>query len=62
MNIPDDDIIGDTVTMTVTKARVVIDTAAVPDELLEAFDEAQGPVFAGEKKSTFVIIEIVPDA
>jgi hypothetical protein len=53
MNIPDDDI-AQVISLTVTEARDLDDVTI----LLEAIDEAQADVFTGEKKVSYVVIEI----
>lgn len=56
MNIHDDDI-GAHITLTVGVAREI---NCDNDELMNALDEAQAPVFGGERKRSFVIVEIIP--
>lgn len=48
------------VTMSVDEARDLMDS--LPEELAGAFDEAQGPIFAGDQSVSFIIIKIKGNA
>jgi hypothetical protein len=58
MNLPDDDI--EVLTLTIDQARKVdrVGEHELLDQIFEAIDKAQAAVFSGEKKRTYVLIEI----
>lgn len=62
MNVPDDDL--ELVSITVTKARAAGEGGEDDPiaAIIDALDTAQAPVFGDDKKKTYVVIEIVPDA
>lgn len=48
------------ISISVDSIRKYFDGEALPEELENALDEAQGPVFSGEEPETKIIITVVP--